>query len=613
MNIIGIHSGHNASATLMIKGKVVGAFQEERFTGLKNQQGFPLNSVKALIRNFLKDDFNAIDVVVHASKELDVSSTFLRRYCGFSVKDHIDENYKVWKPYFYENEEINSKYWVNMYNDNIFVNINAHYDPNNFLTKSYKEANKIFNEVERKQFVSKIFNYSGKQIFADHHTCHAYYGYYGSVENKIKNDKKIVITADSFGDGKNWSVSKVNPKGVLELIASGSDNLTCRIYRFTTLILGMNPLEHEYKVMGLSAYSKSKKHIEKVIDIYNEILDFKDKNFVSMKPLKDSYFDLKDRLEGHRFDNIAAGLQEWSTSITKKWITFWMQETKTSELYFSGGLSMNVKTNGEILNDIKILNNLLVPASGGDETISIGACYWYAKNNTTEPVKHLSSMYLGARTQIEPNRDQYFKILQNYTDNISNFEIKENFTYNDIAQLLADNNVVARCVGKMEFGARSLGNRAILANPKMLSNVELINNLIKNRDFWMPFTPSFIEEKTLGYIQNPKNVSSPYMTIAFNTKEDARDDMKAVIHSGDKSTRPQFVSKVSNSEFFKIIYQFYVLTGIPCVLNTSLNLHGDPMNFTVEQSLNTFVNSGLKYIILDGDILVKKKNYEKNY
>ena len=74
MNIIGIHSGHNASATLMIKGKVVGAFQEERFTGLKNQQGFPLNSVKALIRNFLKDDFNAIDVVVHASKELDVSS-----------------------------------------------------------------------------------------------------------------------------------------------------------------------------------------------------------------------------------------------------------------------------------------------------------------------------------------------------------------------------------------------------------------------------------------------------------------------------------------------------------------------------------------------------------
>ena len=96
----------------------------------------------------------------------------------------------------------------------------------------------------------------------------------------------------------------------------------------------MNPLEHEYKVMGLSAYTKSIKHINEVKSVYYNILDFKDGNFISKDPLKDTYFDLKQRLEGFRFDNIAAALQLWSTEITVKWIEYWLNRLDKTHLFF---------------------------------------------------------------------------------------------------------------------------------------------------------------------------------------------------------------------------------------------------------------------------------------
>ena len=119
-------------------------------------------------------------------------------------------------------------------------------------------------------------------------------------------------------------------------IEYGDDFLLARIYKFCTLILGMKPNEHEYKVMGLSAYSTSIKHIEKVEELFFKILDFKNGKFISEKPLKDSYFDLKDRLEGHRFDNISAGLQNWTSKLTTKWINYWLVKTGKKVVCFFG-------------------------------------------------------------------------------------------------------------------------------------------------------------------------------------------------------------------------------------------------------------------------------------
>ena len=208
----------------------------------------------------------------------------------------------------------------------------------------------------------------------------------------------LVMTADAMGDKKNWSVSTVNKDGVLKRLAYGNQFLVARLYKFCTLILGMKPNEHEYKVMGLSAYSTSIKHIEKVEELFFEILDFKNGLFVSEKPLKDSYFDLKKRLEGHRFDNISAGLQNWTSKLTLKWMKHWINKTGKKVICFSGGLAMNIKTNGEILK-LKEVKYLSVPASGGDRSLSAGACF--AASKDSKNVKHLVSPYLGSEAKFD--------------------------------------------------------------------------------------------------------------------------------------------------------------------------------------------------------------------
>ena len=185
---------------------------------------------------------------------------------------------------------------------------------------------------------------------------------------------------DAMGDSRNWTVSTVNEDGSLNELTSGNNFLVARIYKFITLILGMKPLEHEYKVMGLSAYSNSFQHINKVEEVFFDILDFKDGNFYNNNPLKDSYFDLKNRLEGFRFDNIAAALQNWTSKILIKWAEYWLKHTKKKGLAFSGGLSMNIKANGDLLKS-EMLEWLSIPASGGDESLSAGACFLKAKKS----------------------------------------------------------------------------------------------------------------------------------------------------------------------------------------------------------------------------------------
>ena len=108
----------------------------------------------------------------------------------------------------------------------------------------------------------------------------------------------------------------------------------------------------------------------------------------------------------------------------------------------------------------------------------------------------------------------------------------------------------------MEFGARSLGNRAILADPRNKTIVEIINKKIKNRDFWMPFAPSIIEDDFNKYVINPKNIFSPYMTIGFHSTAVARNHLVAALHPSDSTLRPQLVTKEINTDYYQLIKSF---------------------------------------------------------
>ena len=175
----------------------------------------------------------------------------------------------------------------------------------------------------------------------------------------------------------------------------------------------------------------------------------------------------------------------------------------------------------------------------------------------------------------------------------------------EVANLISNGHVVARFNGRDEFGARALGNRSILAHPGNPDTISTINKLVKDRDFWMPFTPSVIAEKSNMYIENPKEIDSPFMAMTFNTTECGALDFAAATHPYDKTMRIQMVRSDQNPSYYSLIKLFGEKTGIYGLLNTSFNLHGYPNVFSPENALITLEKSGLEYLSI-GQYIVKK-------
>ena len=161
----------------------------------------------------------------------------------------------------------------------------------------------------------------------------------------------------------------------------------------------------------------------------------------------------------------------------------------------------------------------------------------------------------------------------------------------------------------MEFGARALGNRSVLANPANMQNINRINRSVKKRDFWMPFAPAMLEEETSTLIDIPNSLKpqgAPYMMFAFDTKEDKRDNIVCGAHQADFTARAQTVSKEQYPEFHDIIAKFKNITGIPCVLNTSFNLHGYPIVENATQAIEVLLKSEIDLLAID-DYLISRK------
>jgi carbamoyltransferase len=599
---LGIAQSHCSSACLMKDGTIVGMVQEERLTQRKNQVAFPKRAIAELARDHLGGDVAAIDKVVFAEHRIDPYGIALDRYSDFSVADHVAEQKSLWWPKIYGGGLDTGAYWRSEYLSGRHRNLDHNHDLSFVETMDWEAVERHFSDVERPAAMLRHFGWKGATATVDHHTCHAYYAAYGAPLTPKQRADALVLTADAWGEGRNWSAWTIDAGGRLQPVASGADHTVARLYKFVTLILGMKPNEHEYKVMGLAPFGRTRKYVEAAEKVFFEALDFRDGRFVSDRPLKDSYFDLRDRLEGHRFDSISAAAQNWTGRVTTAWVKHWLKQTGKRVLCFSGGLSMNIKLNGDLL-QLPELDHLNVPASGGDESISVGACFFdrLAENDSknsaaVEPLKHV---YLGAEAEIDG-----WEARVNGTDD---FEIRSNVGPNEIAALLAADVIVARCAGRAEFGARALGNRSIIANPENARNVEVINNAIKNRDFWMPFCPSILAEHTASILENPKAVPAPYMTIGYESKPEWRERIRASLHGADFSARPQFVDRATNPEYWEIIEAFRRLTGIPVVLNTSLNLHGEPMNYTVADAVRTVAMSGLDCLALPGQRLLYKR------
>lgn len=412
----------------------------------------------------------------------------------------------------------------------------------------------------------------------------------------------LIVTADAHTQGVSGAVSVWDGKKLTRLGENPGSSALGAFYGAGTAFLGMTPGEHDYKVMGLAAYAKPEEVDRQCTALFKDIFFFDSSapfTVQSAFPMTDMPTFLKERALGIRFDVLAGALQKRLETTVTTWISAAMERTGIRRVMTSGSVFMNVKLNKAIREKTQALETRLMP-SCGDEVLPFGAAFAFglAKGTLIKPIK---TLYLG------PFYDEAF--LENF---LRTHPLRDSFSFmkcapieETLAKLLAQGEPVARFSGKAEYGARSLGNRAILAHPGRLESFFMVNDGIKRRDFWMPFAPTILDTDAKRFIVNDENVAAPHMIDAFATTPQGRHALCAAMHQADGTVRPQILTHDENPEFYELIKAFKTLTGIGAVLNTSLNLHGKPLAATPEQAMETFLSSTLRFLAF-GPWLVEK-------
>jgi len=588
MNILGIHTGHNATAALILNNKLEAAVSEEKFTNIKNYTGFPLNAVNYIMKEYKLSadniDFVALPCYLN-STELPTQERMEKMKKGV-ISPLLGD-------YYLGAAGIISRHFG--FTTPIFEGFYGFYQDNIKRGPNQKAMINLLN---------KLFGFRESQIvFVHHHLAHTYapIGFFNLHKQK---EPILIITQDGYGDllagmtGK-YENGKYNLLGTTSFVDS-----TAWIYAAVTKYLGMKENEHEHKVMGLAAYPPKEygmkiyeKKFKDLIEVKNAKINLKYKTFL---PTAYMLAVLRDRLYRERFDNIAFGVQQLIEEKITEFVRQNIEKYKIRNLAFGGGLFMNVKLNKRIQEMPEVERCYFMP-SCGDEMNAIGAAF-YVLEQHGEFGKSDETMYLG-KEYTDEEIEQYFR--ENNLD--KKYELtKVKNPEKEVAEMINEGKIVGRFAGRGEVGARSLGNRAILADPSKLESVEVINYAIKSRDFWMPFACSVLDERFDDYaIHNGKSLPY-YMITAYDTTEKGKKELKAAIHRKDYTMRPNVVKKEHNDEYYKIIREYEKLTGIGGVLNTSLNIHGYPLIGFIKELVFTMDNSYLG-IAQCGDYIITKK------
>jgi len=567
MYILGIHDGHNCGASLILNGKVLFSICEERLSRNKNEVGYPTESINRIL--FLSDiQASELSVVVYASNFMHSEEHLLNVTPWYKVGE-ADQEKDLEEP------------------------------------SEYKAI--IFNE-RRKERIQKVCNHLNLSAnivhFVEHHLAHLAAAYYTRPEDLFK-EKVLGLTCDGAGDGISATVSICEQNSINRISSSNRHTSLGKLYSRTTMLMGMKPWEHEYKLMGMAPYADSER-TEKAADIFRKILTVDEetlefKNLTSLS-MNYTYEYLRDSFEDIRFDVISASIQKFTEEMLLTWVKSAIKKTGIKKIVCGGGVFMNVKAN-MLIADLPEVEAMYIMPSGGDESLSIGAAleHYYQQKTTSGYVCGIDNLYLGG---VAPDIDDEDNLV-NSLDNKAVLVSKPKDIEQEIAKLLADSQIVARCRGEMEWGARSLGNRSILCKADNYAVVDKINSMIKVRDFWMPFAPSILSESSERYFSDIKKIRPFYMTFAFKGNDETFSEMIASSHPRDHTIRPQVVTQSMNPDYHKMLVHYEKITGSGVVLNTSFNLHGEPIVYSIYDAIRVFLKSGLPHLALNKYIISK--------
>jgi carbamoyltransferase len=546
---------HDSSACLFKDGELVFACEEEKFTGIKHDSSFPVNTLEYIFKKYNLTRDKIETVCYYEDPRLK-----LKR-----VIDNV-------KPQFFKNPIYSIKSYFR-------------------IKKNIRELNKM------------LPMYSNKVHYSTHHESHIYYSHYTSPFNK-----STTLSIDGVGELDTMSFGFIDYSGNMayDSMAQYPHSLGL-FYSAMTSFLGFRPNDGEYKVMGLASYGNPNTYLNKVRKLISyednelkcnmDVFTWNTSNTLMFNENLIELLDLEPRIPGGGIEpyhnDLAASVQRVYEDILFSVLNHITTFLDNKDLSLAGGCAYNGTANGKILNNTNF-TNLWIPPAPSDAGSSIGACVHYLVKNKKLKNRVDTNPFLGPSYT---NKD----IVEAIGKNIKHFKFpnEEQLTI-WVAKKIKDGKVVGWFNGKCEFGSRALGNRSILANPLLPNMKDRINSVIKKRESFRPFAPAVTKERQHDYFLMGGDI--PYMNQVVSVRPAYRDELLAVTHI-DGSARVQTVYK--GTVFHNLLKEFEKLTGHPILLNTSFNVKDKTMVLTPQDALKTFYETELDILVLNNYIVYK--------
>jgi carbamoyltransferase len=560
MVILGINDvgHHNSAASVVIDGQLVASIEEERISRIKMDNAYPHQAIA-----------EALAIAGISPEQVDVVA--LAGLSRLDQKPFVDTLFRHIAKVGRHEPEIKRFYWQQQLSR---------------ITRLFKKRQKPEGVLAQKPSQT-----------VEHHLAHAASAYYASP---FADERVAVITLDGVGDFS-WGSVWIGEHGQLQKVDYlPYINSIGLLYSAITIYLGFKATRHEGKVLGLAAFGNPEPLLSRLLEHTNrhdwhELFDprlariaLKFANEVGQSALKELCDDLSK-------EDIAAGIQAYTELLICDWIQAQAQHLQVSKLALAGGVFANVKLNQRLL-ALPEIDNIYIHPNMGDGGLATGAAYEvYSRLQNGLIPKLQSHVYLGT----DINRDNALAALEKsglrYTE-------PENLPH-VVAHLLAVGKVVARAAGKMEYGPRALGNRTVMAGCQDKSINQWLNQKFDRTEF-MPFAPVIIEEQAQAYFPDWRadHVAARFMTLTYDASELAQKNIPAAIHV-DNTARPQVIRREDNPDYYDIIQDYYQTTGVASVINTSFNMHEEPIVRTAEEAILAFQAAQLDALILDSFLI----------
>jgi len=606
MRIIGLSPLDKDSTVCLVEdGHVVAAIAEERLSRDKMHAGFPYLALQALFDRYeLQPD--DIDTVVYAFHDWEKEKQLMAK----SLEGHREKGKSLTSDNLFERmrnlpEQPKRTYGIpGLDEKELYISKSiAHETAYKFLstrkglgetfadrkmTSWFQSASTDHQHwsAELRQGLEK-FGLLDKLQRVEHHLTHAANAFFTSGF-----EKALIVTLDGYGSGLGGSVSVGDGSSIKRIHSMPYPVSLGEFYERVTSSLGFKPGRHEGKIVGLAAYESP----DILYDTVRAFFECRDGEIFYQLPHNFAF----SRYLATQFSKptIAAAYQKVLEDVACEYVAHYVKETGISSVVLSGGVVANVKANQRIF-EIDGVDRIFVHPNMGDGGCSVGAALAVAKQSTDLQPYEINDVYWGQ----EYSDDEIAAAL---AEEGLDSTREENIEH-AMAQLLADGHIVARFNGRMEYGPRSLGNRSILYHAKD-PTVNLWLNQKLNRTEFMPFAPATLfEERDNCYLNmEGAEYTSRFMTITFDCTEFMQEKCPAAVHI-DGTARPQLVSESSNPSFYKVIKEYHRLTGIPSVINTSFNMHEEPIVCTPKDAIRAFILGELPYLAI-GSYLVKQPN-----